>query len=97
TEESEVGQIIFNTGLPREEAVDGRGDLSANTGYGGDTVAYQVSIPVNPGKSGGPVLAESGNVIDVINGKQKEADGAAFAVKAEYLLKSLEKIGRAHV
>jgi|SRR5690606_1398243 len=94
TEESELGQNIFTIGFPREEPVYGRGYLSSNTGYGGDTVAYQVSIPVNPGNSGGPVLDDSGNVIGVINGKQKEADGAAFAVKTEYLLKSLESVSR---
>lgn len=94
TGESELGQDIFTIGFPREEPVYGRGYLSSNTGYGGDTVAYQVSIPVNPGNSGGPVLDDSGNIIGVISGKQKEADGAAFAVKTEYLLKSLENVSR---
>src|SRR5690606_11459493 len=79
--ESDLGQDVFTIGFPREEAVYGRGYLSSNTGFGGDTIAYQVSIPVNPGNSGGPVLDDNGNVIGVINGKQKEADGAAFAVK----------------
>lgn len=94
TDESDLGQDIFTIGFPREEPVYGRGYLSSNTGYAGDTVAYQVSIPVNPGNSGGPVLDDTGNVIGVINGKQKEADGAAFAVKTEYLLKSLENVSR---
>lgn len=92
--ESDLGQDVFTIGFPREEAVYGRGYLSSSTGFGGDTIAYQVSIPVNPGNSGGPVLDDSGNVIGVINGKQKEADGAAFAVKTNYLLKSLESISK---
>jgi len=92
--ESDLGQDVFTIGFPREEAVYGRGYLSSNTGFGGDTIAYQVSIPVNPGNSGGPVLDDNGNVIGVINGKQKEADGAAFAIKTNYLLKSLETISK---
>jgi serine protease Do len=92
--ESDLGQDVFTIGFPREEAVYGRGYLSSNTGFGGDTIAYQVSIPVNPGNSGGPVLDDSGNVIGVINGKQKEADGAAFAIKTSYLLKSVEEISQ---
>src|SRR5690606_16417035 len=92
--ESDLGQDVYTIGFPREEAVYGRGYLSSNTGFGGDTIAYQVSIPVNPGNSGGPVLDDSGNVIGVINGKQKEADGAAFAIKTSYLLKSIEAISK---
>jgi len=92
--ESDLGQDVFTIGFPREEAVYGRGYLSSSTGFGGDTIAYQVSIPVNPGNSGGPVLDDNGNVIGVINGKQKEADGAAFAIKTNYLLKSLESISK---
>jgi len=92
--ESDLGQDVFTIGFPREEAVYGRGYLSSNTGFGGDTIAYQVSIPVNPGNSGGPVLDDNGNIIGVINGKQKEADGAAFAIKTNYLLKSIETISR---
>jgi len=92
--EADLGQDVFTIGFPREEAVYGRGYLSSSTGFGGDTVAYQVSIPVNPGNSGGPVLDDNGNVIAIINGKQKEADGAAFAVKTSYLLQSLEAISK---
>lgn len=92
--ESDLGQDVYTIGFPREEAVYGRGYLSSTTGFGGDTIAYQVSIPVNPGNSGGPVLDDSGNVIGVINGKQKEADGAAFAIKTSYLLKSVEAISK---
>lgn len=89
---AEIGEDVYTIGFPREEAVYGRGYLSSNTGYSGDTVAYQVSIPVNPGNSGGPVLDNRGNIIGVINSKQTETDGAAFAIKSNYLLKAIEEI-----
>lgn len=89
---SDIGQDVFTIGYPREEAVYGSGYLSSKTGYGGDTIAYQVTIPVNPGNSGGPVLDDKGNVIGIISGKQTEADGVAFAIKTDYLLKSIHAI-----
>lgn len=89
---SELGEDIYTIGFPRDEAVYGQGYLSSNTGYGGDTTAYQISIPVNPGNSGGPVLDSRGNVIGIISGKQKGIDGAAFAIKTEELIETLDQI-----
>jgi len=89
---SDVGEDVFTIGFPRDEQVYGKGYVSSRNGYAGDTVAYQVSIPVNPGNSGGPLLDNRGNVIGIINGKQALADGAAFAIKSTYILKSIEAI-----
>ncbi|ERJ60194.1 S1C family serine protease [Sphingobacterium paucimobilis] len=89
---SELGEDIFTLGFPRDEAVYGQGYLSSNTGYAGDTIAYQISIPVNPGNSGGPVLDNQGNIIGIISGKQKGIDGAAFAIKTKELVETLNKI-----
>lgn len=89
---ADLGEDVFTIGFPRDSIVYGKGYLSSRTGYNGDTVAYQVSIPVNPGDSGGPLLDNRGNVIGIINGKQTQADGVAFAIKSSYLLKSLEAI-----
>lgn len=89
---SDVGEDVFTIGFPRDEQVLGKGYVSAKNGFAGDTVAYQVSIPVNPGNSGGPLLDNRGNVIGIINGKQALLDGAAFAIKSSYILKSIEAI-----
>ena len=50
---------------------------------------YQVSIPVNPGNSGGPVLDEEGNVVGVIRGKISGAEATSFAIKANQILNSI--------
>lgn len=89
---SDIGEDIFTLGFPRDEAVYGQGYLSSNTGYAGDTVAYQISIPVNPGNSGGPVLDNQGNIIGIISGKQKGIDGAGFAIKTKELIETLNRI-----
>ncbi len=89
---TDVGEDIYTIGFPRDEAVYGQGYLSSNTGYAGDTIAYQISIPVNPGNSGGPVLDAQGNVVGIISGKQKGIDGAAFAIKTKELVETLNRI-----
>lgn len=91
-QDSDLGEDIYTIGFPRDEAVYGQGYLSSSTGYAGDTLAYQISIPVNPGNSGGPVLDKDGNVIGIISGKQKGIDGAAFAIKTKALLETLYSI-----
>lgn len=89
---SELGEDVYTIGYPRDEVVYGQGYLSSRTGYAGDTTAYQISIPVNPGNSGGPVLDSRGNVIGIISGKQTGIDGASFAIKTEALLTSIAAV-----
>lgn len=87
---ADIGEKVFTLGYPRKDVVYGEGALSSLSGYSNDTSMYQVSIPVNPGNSGGPLLDESGNVIGVIRGKISSAEGTSFAIKAEQILRSIE-------
>ena len=89
---SDLGEGVYTFGFPGGEEVYGPGSLTAATGYAGDSTEYQVSIPVNPGNSGGPLIDEKGNVIGVINAKQTQVAGAAFAKKSAYLLKTIQNI-----
>jgi serine protease Do len=89
---SDVGEDVYTIGYPGDSLVLGRGYLSSASGYNGDTVAYQVSLPVNPGNSGGPVLDTKGNIIGIISGKQTLAEGAAFAIKSKYLFKVAQQV-----
>ncbi|KAA3439275.1 S1 family peptidase [Rufibacter hautae] len=90
--ESELGERVFTLGFPREDVVFGEGTLSSKSGVYGDTASYQISIPLNPGNSGGPLLDDRGNMIGVISGKMLGVDGAAFAVKSAYLLTLLDQL-----
>jgi S1-C subfamily serine protease len=83
--DASLGEKVFTLGFPREDIVYGEGSISSASGYKGDTLAYQVSIPVNPGNSGGPLLDDQGNLIGVISGKHTGAEASNFAVKAEYI------------
>ncbi len=45
------------------------GNVTALAGLGDDTRFLQISAPVQPGNSGGPLLDENGNVIGVVTSK----------------------------
>ena len=45
------------------------GNVTAVVGLGDDTRFLQISAPVQPGNSGGPLLDYSGNVVGVVEGK----------------------------
>jgi S1-C subfamily serine protease len=92
TEVADLGEEVFTLAYPREDLVYGQGSISSKTGFEGDTVAYQVSIPVNPGNSGSPLLDEKGNLIGIISGKSTAEDGATYAIKAKYIQALLERI-----
>lgn len=89
---TDIGEKVFTLGYPRKEMVYGEGSLSSLSGYSNDTSMYQISIPVNPGNSGGPVLDETGAIIGVIRGKISGAEATGFAVKAHEILKSIHAI-----
>ena len=92
--ESDLGERVYTLGFPREDMVFGEGSLSSRSGFEGDTTSYQISIPVNPGNSGGPLLDNQGNLIGVISGKQLDLQGAAFAVKSAYLKQLVEQLSQ---
>ena len=85
TREADLGEKVFTLAYPREEIVYGDGAVSAHTGNDGDTSKYQVTVPVNPGNSGAPLLDDKGNLVGIITGKNPNEDGAAFAIKAKHL------------
>ncbi len=86
----EIGEKVFTLGYPRNEMVYGEGSLSSLSGLNNDTCMVQISIPVNPGNSGGPLLDESGNIIGVIRGKVTNAEATGFAIKAKDLIRAIQ-------
>jgi serine protease Do len=92
TNDADLGEAVFTLAFPRVDMVYGEGSVSSRTGFEGDTSAYQVSIPVNPGNSGGPLLDENGYLIGVITGRNVGVEGAAFAVKARHIIDLINEI-----
>jgi S1-C subfamily serine protease len=92
TAEASLGEEVFTLGFPREDIVFGEGSISALTGFRQNPNAYQVSVPVNPGNSGGPLFNERGDLVGIISGIQTETTGAAFAIKSSVLLNVIENL-----
>lgn len=84
--EASLAEDVFTLGFPREDIVFGEGAISALSGFKQNPNSYQVSVPVNPGNSGGPLLNSKGNLVGMISGLQTETAGAAFAIKSTVLL-----------
>ncbi len=89
---TELGEHIFTLGYPREEVVYGEGYLSAKSGFSGDSTSYQISISVNPGNSGGPVINKNGEIIGIISSKETNADGVVFAIKSKNIYSALKDV-----
>ena len=79
------------------------GNVSAVAGIGDDTRYLQISAPIQPGNSGGPVLDQNGNVVGVVVAKLNVLKVASaiddipqnvnFAIKASVVSNFLELTG----
>ena len=69
----QLNESITAAGFPLEGAFSGiaitNGTISRLSGLRGDTGEVQISAPVQPGNSGGPLLDTAGNVIGVVSSK----------------------------
>lgn len=57
------------------------GSISSKTGFQGDVSTYQISVPLQPGNSGGPLFSAEGKVIGVTNAKIPGAENVSYAIK----------------
>lgn len=88
-----VGDQIFAIGNPRGlEGTFSQGIVSSIRHIDPDTL-LQITAPISPGSSGGPVLDLSGRVIGVAEGTITEGQNLNFAVPTSYLTALVGKIG----
>ena len=85
-------ESIFTLGYPRNEIVYGEGYVSAITGYKGDTLSCQIDIAANRGNSGSPILNKQGEVIGILNGRQTNTEGFAFAIQSKYIYRLIDDL-----
>ena len=90
--EPSLGEYVYTLGYPKQEIVFGEGSISSLSGFDDDTISYQISIPANPGNSGGPLVNEKGELLGVIAGKSSAMDDATFAIKSDYIHKLISEM-----
>lgn len=88
----DLAETIFTLGYPRNDIVYGDGYIAAKTGYNGDTVTCQITIPANKGNSGSPILNRNGEVIGILSKKENTAEGVAFAIRSKYIYTLLNEL-----
>ena len=90
-----VGEECFVLGYPLISSMGKdikltNGIISSKTGYDGNIAQYQISAPVQPGNSGGPLFDKNGNIIGIVQAKHTQAENAGYAIKASYIRNLVE-------
>jgi S1-C subfamily serine protease len=107
---AKLGEPIFTIGFPNTQ-LQGyepkltRGEINSLTGIQDDLRFFQVSVPVQPGNSGGPLLNSDGDVVGIVTARLDhtetfEATGSLpqnvnYALKSSFLEAALENIPHA--
>jgi len=102
-EKTEIGEQVFTIGYPLNSVMGANykvtnGIISANSGIEDDIRFLQISVPIQPGNSGGPLFDKSGNVVGLTTAKLNSdavgtnVENVNYAIKAAYLLNVLKMI-----
>lgn len=89
----DVGTSVFALGYPManlmgQEVKFTDGKISAKTGIMGDATVYQISVPIQPGNSGGPLFDYDGNLIGITSSalnRDLQTENVNYAIKSSYL------------
>ncbi len=102
TTTSEVGEEVFVLGYPLTATMGDEiklttGIISSKSGFQGDISQYQISAPVQPGNSGGPLFDSKGNIIGIVSAKHAGAENVGYAIKTSYLKSLVESVTSTNV
>lgn len=102
-----LGQTVSTVGFPNP-ALQGKspkltkGEISSLSGASDDPKYFQISVPLQPGNSGGPLVDAYGNVIGVVTAKLSAGAALAktgdlpenvnYAVKGTFVMGFLESV-----
>jgi serine protease Do len=97
SDNAQLGEEVFALGYPLQDILQNglnltTGVVSSLKGLGGDNNVLQMSVPVHPGNSGGPLIDRYGRVAGVVTAKLSPKvalkgglvpEGISFAVNAQ--------------
>ena len=96
-EKAEIGEKAFTIGYPLNDVMGTNykvtdGIVSSVSGIDDDMRYYQISVPLQPGNSGGPLFNSKGDVIGITSARLNskavgtEIENVNYAIKIFYLL-----------
>lgn len=92
SEKCEVGEQIYVAGSPSGlTGTFSNGLISGIRDINGRSL-IQISAPISPGSSGGPVANKNGELIGISVGGMKEGQNLNFCIPVEYLIKLKQNI-----
>ncbi len=85
-----TGTDIYTMGYPMSTVMGQEikitdGIISAKTGFQGEVSTYQISAPIQPGNSGGPLFSKDGQLLGITSSGIPGAENVSYAIKASYL------------
>ena len=102
-----LGQTVFTLGFPNSD-LQGfnvkmtKGEISSTTGIQDDPRQFQISVPLQPGNSGGALFDDQGNIIGIVVAKLSETvakkytgntpENVNYAVKSSYIYPLTEQV-----
>jgi len=102
-----AGTSVFTVGFPniQLQGFDPKltqGGISSQTGFQDDPRQWQISVPIQPGNSGGPLCDENGNLIGIVEStlnplmmakyQGEIPQNVNYAVKSSYILPLLDDV-----
>lgn len=88
---SPLGSNVFTLGYPLAYVIGENvkytsGNISSNCGMYNDVTSYQMTVPVQPGNSGGPLFDTNGNIVGVVvaqlNKELYGSENVNYAIKS---------------
>jgi len=92
-----LGTKVFTLGFPETDVLGSElkfteGSVSSRSGFKGNVTTYQISVPLHPGNSGGPLFNEEGDLIGVVNSGVQSMQNVSYGVKASYLVDMIKSM-----
>ncbi|SFE41726.1 trypsin-like peptidase domain-containing protein [Thermoflexibacter ruber] len=93
----DAGEDVFAMGYPLADMMGKavkttNGTISSISGYKDDKTTYQISAPIQPGNSGGPLFDKEGNLVGITNAGIPSADNVGYAIKIKYVRDLIEEL-----
>ena len=107
SQKAKLGSQVVTVGFPGAPLMGyspkySRGDIAGLSGILDEPVRFQISVPIQPGNSGGALLDSCGNVVGVVSQKidvEKTfasigalPENVNYAIKSRYLLRLLDSV-----